>query len=1001
MPTNQISSHHISSLSITPDGWIIASSSSDDTTKRDGANVNQPPPTVEVTASCKELLKLCQLDLSDELFTNDSQHYAESAAVVNDHANREKNQGDPSGMTQSTGDNSDNVQEVENAVKEKEEVIDKEIESADDVKNALENLPYCPELPNMLLKLMADIRRMGGPSSRDLAKELERTQSANGGDGVTKGAKSGRRGRNNERGRNKVAQLEEQRRLRLQQEQLKQQQSSQSEQFRQSERSEQSGQNEKEKDLPLDGFNNNISTQDVNADDEDFILVGDSTHNEESTSDLPPNVCLAITFNSLRVLISLLRPMLDHPNEKDYSLKMKGKNIKKNGKHFSSYLFSKHVYSCLSAGCGTDVRREYRKVLSTLDESLIQKMAEQDETSGNYKLGVKEWISSLFNHELFTNEEVVEKQCLNLVIPPNHSVSAALHNAHIDQFSYESGEMQKKLQQAIHNLQSKLYNAISRKFNGVRLTVYGSCLSGLALQGSHDVDVSVYIPVLYNLKQRFDKGLDSAQTYDKQMRKIVFQVRDSLRWFNSQCFQDLFAITRARVPVVKGRDVGAFNPYSSDGSLTFDLCFLNDIAVVNSSLLREYSLFDNRVRMLMLAVKSFAKNKKIASAADGTLSSYTWLNLVVFYLQCIGFLPALQCPVLMEQHGFQPDQEGNPWHAINGLETFYLFSDMVKSKGIWEQPSRFKHTKMPHLLYGFFNFYSNIFPQQTVAVSIRFGKCMLQKTSFRKTSKMWRLCVEDPFETFDSHCPHDLGCHLDEPGQAKVMQQLTQATITLGNILRQDSLNNHSAENFIHLIAVPNKNSKNGQLPRNPSAINQQVAPKGQQYRGTDGNHHNQKKNGGARHSNNHHNQPRQNGHNQTHQYGKGGNTHTIIVDIPDDGAHDTRGGNKNRPIHQKPKKANATLLALDQVRQKKVQSKGGDKGQHKQHSSNKTDGNASGIKDKDTSKKPPKKDDPNQGVNGDYRTSGKGNHTPNSKHNQSNKKHLHKLSRMQQDADA
>ncbi|KAL7453221.1 hypothetical protein ACHAWC_004892, partial [Mediolabrus comicus] len=103
----------------------------------------------------------------------------------------------------------------------------------------------------------------------------------------------------------------------------------------------------------------------------------------------------------------------------------------------------------------------------------------------------------------------------------------------------------------------------------------------------------------------------------------------------SKSFDELFAIPNARVPVVKGKDVHARNPFEDDGSLAFDLCFLNDIAVVNSSLLREYSLFDNRVRILMLSIKSFAKLNRIASAADGTLSSYSWLNLVVFYLQCI------------------------------------------------------------------------------------------------------------------------------------------------------------------------------------------------------------------------------------------------------------------------------------------------------------------------------------------------------------------------------
>lgn len=113
----------------------------------------------------------------------------------------------------------------------------------------------------------------------------------------------------------------------------------------------------------------------------------------------------------------------------------------------------------------------------------------------------------------------------------------------------------------------------------------------------------------------------------------------------------------------------------------------------------------------MLSIKSFAKQNKIASAADGTFSSYSWLNLVVFYLQCIGFLPVLQCPRMLEEHNFMPDPSRNPWHSVNGLKTFYLTSEIVSTVGLWTRPSHFSDVDLPNLLYGFFNFYSTVFPQ--------------------------------------------------------------------------------------------------------------------------------------------------------------------------------------------------------------------------------------------------------------------------------------------------
>ena len=58
------------------------------------------------------------------------------------------------------------------------------------------------------------------------------------------------------------------------------------------------------------------------------------------------------------------------------------------------------------------------------------------------------------------------------------------------------------------------------------------------------------------------------------------------------------------------------------------MCFLNDIAVVNSTLIQEYSMIDTRVKFVMLLVKWWAKEKDLCSTIDGTLSSYTWMNLV-------------------------------------------------------------------------------------------------------------------------------------------------------------------------------------------------------------------------------------------------------------------------------------------------------------------------------------------------------------------------------------
>ena len=190
--------------------------------------------------------------------------------------------------------------------------------------------------------------------------------------------------------------------------------------------------------------------------------------------------------------------------------------------------------------------------------------------------------------------------------------------------------------------------------------------------------------------------------------------------------------------------------------------------------MEEYSLLDDRVKLLMLSVKSWAKKNGLGSAADGTLSSYTWLNLVIFYLQCIGFVPNLQSPAVMKAHGLTPDPAQNRKHGIAGFDTAFISSADVRRRRTWIRPDELRDLSVTALLFGFFVFYSDVFPRHVSAVSVRLGGIVLLKTVFPK-SRLWRLCVEDPFESHDSRRPHDLGVHLVDTGQEAIESNLRRA----------------------------------------------------------------------------------------------------------------------------------------------------------------------------------------------------------------------------------
>ena len=190
---------------------------------------------------------------------------------------------------------------------------------------------------------------------------------------------------------------------------------------------------------------------------------------------------------------------------------------------------------------------------------------------------------------------------------------------------------------------------------------------------------------------------------------------------------------------------------------------------------------DDSVRELMIVVKKWAKDNKICSAQDNSLSSYAWMCMVVFYLQCLSYVPNLQCPKLMEKAGIQRDSN-NYWHNVNDLDTCYLTWEQAQK--VWKRPEVFgdQPFSCTALLYGFFHFYAIDFTRSVSMISVKRGREeILPKTTFRKCSNFF--CIEDPFETFDSHMPHDLGIPVNETQCARIFDFLQKGEEHLRSLL--------------------------------------------------------------------------------------------------------------------------------------------------------------------------------------------------------------------------
>lgn len=104
------------------------------------------------------------------------------------------------------------------------------------------------------------------------------------------------------------------------------------------------------------------------------------------------------------------------------------------------------------------------------------------------------------------------------------------------------------------------------------------------------------------------------------------------------------------------------------------VCMLQ--ALENTSLMRTYSKIDSRVPVLGTMLKSMVKQMRINDASKRTLSSYAYLNMLVYFLQRCD-PPVL--PVLQELHDGAGSKKGKQSGASQPPQR------LIDGKNVWFQ----------------------------------------------------------------------------------------------------------------------------------------------------------------------------------------------------------------------------------------------------------------------------------------------------------------------------
>ncbi|KAL7985082.1 hypothetical protein Chor_003652 [Crotalus horridus] len=154
----------------------------------------------------------------------------------------------------------------------------------------------------------------------------------------------------------------------------------------------------------------------------------------------------------------------------------------------------------------------------------------------------------------------------------------------------------------------------------------------------------------------------------------------------------------------------------------------------NTRMLATYAAIDPRVQYLGYTMKVFAKRCDIGDASRGSLSSYAYILMVLYFLQQRE-PPVI--PVLQEIF----DGQQIPQRMVDGWNAFF-FDDTEELKK--RLPSLGKNTEsLGELWLGLLRFYTEEFDFKEYVISIRQKKLL---TTFEKQWTSKCIAIEDPFD---------------------------------------------------------------------------------------------------------------------------------------------------------------------------------------------------------------------------------------------------------------
>ncbi|XP_023215892.1 terminal uridylyltransferase 4-like [Centruroides sculpturatus] len=267
-----------------------------------------------------------------------------------------------------------------------------------------------------------------------------------------------------------------------------------------------------------------------------------------------------------------------------------------------------------------------------------------------------------------------------------------------------------KVQEENKTLLYSLQKHIQCRFLDAKLELFGSSCNGF---GFIDSDLDICLTFENNSGEALNQQhiIESLTAELKKYKKI----------------QDILPIPTAKVPIIKF----SFKHTNKEG----DISVYNTLGQHNTRLLLTYSKIDPRVQKLGYVLKFFAKICDICDASRGSLSSYAYILMVLYFLQ------QRDPPVIPVLQELYDTSKPKPVRNVDGCNTWF-FEDIHNLEDVWPQSKKNTET-LGELWLGLLRFYTEKFRVNELVICIR------QKAPLTRFEKLWNtksIAIEDPFD---------------------------------------------------------------------------------------------------------------------------------------------------------------------------------------------------------------------------------------------------------------